>query len=178
MGMAAYGDSQKYLNSLSPLLYFDHESERLVQDQSIYDMSLHSSAYEAHCNFAKIFELIGIAPINTQNPEFTQAHFDLAASVQKVFESVLISLVTFYSEKTNNNNICLSGGTALNSLANMKLRNLGFNLFVQPASSDRGLSIGSSFYLASELGEHIAPPANMYLGNCYSDTDIESVTSP
>ena len=72
---------------------------------------------------------------------------DIAASVQKLVEEILIKLAKSLQIETGFKNICLSGGVALNCVANGKLLNEGiFNgIWIQPASGDSGSSIGAAF---------------------------------
>ena len=83
----------------------------------------------------------------SEDEKFKQIHFDLAKSVQSKYEEILIEVIKKF--KGNNENLCLAGGCGLNCLANNKLYNYFKNIYVMPASSDRGLSIGSVY-----LGNH------------------------
>ena len=72
---------------------------------------------------------------------------DLAASIQLVIEEILIKVVKNLKTISNKDNLCLSGGVALNCVANGKiLSNKIFkNIWIQPASGDAGGSLGSAF---------------------------------
>ena len=48
-------------------------------------------------------------------------------------------------------------------------------LFIQPASSDAGCSIGGAFYLANKLKENIRVQNKFYLGNNYKNNDIKKI---
>ena len=82
------------------------------------------------------------------NKKFKQEHFDLAHSAQKKYEEIFIKIIKKF--KGTNNNICLAGGCALNCLANSHLQKYFENIYVMPAASDRGLSIGSAYYAANK----------------------------
>ncbi len=71
---------------------------------------------------------------------------DVAASLQKVLERALIHVTTHLQKKTRKKNLCLSGGVALNCVANSKiLKESGFeSVWIQPAAGDAGSALGSA----------------------------------
>ena len=77
---------------------------------------------------------------------------DLANSVQLVFQNITIKLLENLGSKVSLNNLCLSGGCALNGVTNAKILNQlpVKKMFIQPAASDDGTAIGS-FALLAEL---------------------------
>ena len=79
------------------------------------------------------------------NEKFNSFHKDLAYSIQQYYEDAIIGLAKRLFLKTGITNLCLAGGCALNSVANMKLRNLSFidKIFIQPAASDQGTALGA-----------------------------------
>jgi len=172
MGMAAYGNSESY--NLASLLSFDTSSGTVSFDSRVRDSSCHTSVFETHANYDFIHAITGVPPVFGANPVRTQAHFDLAASVQKTFHDTLVALVDFYVAKSGITNIALSGGCALNCLANMTLIcDRGYSVYVQPAASDRGLSLGSALEAARILGDCPKSVQDMYLGPSYSDIEIK-----
>ena len=83
---------------------------------------------------------------------------DIAASTQKLFEECYLytarmshSLLT--KSGINTNNLCITGGTALNCPSNSKIYNEGpfKNLFIEPSCSDDGLAVGCALYLHHHL---------------------------
>jgi carbamoyltransferase len=78
-----------------------------------------------------------------------QRHYDVAASVQRVYEETLFHLLGWLREQTGSRNLCLAGGCALNSLANGKITSrTGFErVFIQPAAHDGGGALGSALYI-------------------------------
>jgi carbamoyltransferase len=99
---------------------------------------------------------------------------DLACSVQRVVEEVLLDLVGWLKERTDHENLCLAGGVALNCVANSKIHARGgfSNVWVQPAAGDAGTALGAALALAGEAGEPIAPMASAALGRGFSDEEI------
>ncbi len=103
-------------------------------------------------------------------------HADLACSVQRVVEEVLLDLVGWLRQHTDHENLCLAGGVALNCVANSKLfRQGGFaDVWVQPAAGDAGTALGAALALAGEAGEPIRPMPSAQLGRGFSDDEIEA----
>ena len=73
---------------------------------------------------------------------------DIAASIQKVTEDIILKLVKHLKKITEEDNLCLAGGVALNCVANGKIlkSQIFKKIWIQPASGDAGGSIGSSLY--------------------------------
>ena len=74
---------------------------------------------------------------------------DIAASIQKVTEDIMIKLVKSLKEEFNISNLCLAGGVALNCVANGKIlkEKIFNNIWVQPAAGDAGGSLGAALAL-------------------------------
>ena len=100
---------------------------------------------------------------------------DVAASTQKTLEDCAISLVKYLHKITNEENLCISGGVGLNCSMNKKLSELDFvkKIFVQPASSDRGLSLGCALYASNLNNIKIEKINHVYYGPSYSDDFIK-----
>jgi carbamoyltransferase len=88
-------------------------------------------------------------PPRRADEEPTQRHFDIAASVQSVFEETLFHLLEWLHRETGSRKLCMAGGCALNSLANGKISNRSpfEHVFIQPASHDGGGALGSAQYI-------------------------------
>jgi carbamoyltransferase len=108
---------------------------------------------------------------------------DLAASVQDVLEEVLIKLVRNIAAITNEKNLCLAGGVALNCVANGRLLQEGLfeNIWIQPAAGDAGGAVGAAFaayYLhlknARQVNGSQDGMSGSLLGPEYSNSEIES----
>ena len=69
-------------------------------------------------NFSKLF---GEKPRNPENQKLTQFHMDIAASIQKVTEEIMIKICKSLKEEYKISNLCLAGGVALNCVANGKI---------------------------------------------------------
>ncbi|MCV7444365.1 carbamoyltransferase [Mycobacterium paraense] len=104
------------------------------------------------------------------------AHADLACSVQRVVEDVLLDLVGWLRERTDGDALCLAGGVALNCVANSRIyAESGFDrVWVQPAAGDSGTALGAALSLAASFGEPIAPMPTAQLGRGWSDEQIRA----
>ena len=89
---------------------------------------------------------------------FTEFQLNLAASTQRLFEEIWLSLVSASNSMLKSNNIeidtlCLSGGAALNCPSNSRIcREGGFpKVFIEPTCDDSGLSTGAALWLYHAL---------------------------
>ena len=125
--------------------------------------------------------LFGQKPRDPQNETITQFHMDIAASIQKVTEEIMLKLATAIRKEYNIKNLCLAGGVALNCVANGKiLREKIFdNIWIQPAAGDAGGSLGAALALWHiEHGNKRTINLNddmqgSYLGTEFSQDEIE-----
>ena len=99
--------------------------------------------------FAKIFD----GPPRKPEDQITEREINLASSIQAVTEEVVIRMATFAREETGKNNLCLSGGVALNCVANGKLQSQKIfeNIWIQPASGDAGGALGAALFTNYQL---------------------------
>jgi carbamoyltransferase len=109
-------------------------------------------------------------------------HMDLAASVQQVTEKIMLRLACHASKMTDEKNLALAGGVALNCVANGKIHreHIFDRIWVQPAAGDAGGSLGAALYAAHVgLGIERVTGARdtqkgSYLGPRYSADDIRA----
>ncbi len=102
---------------------------------------------------------------------------DLASSAQNQLNLAAENLFKYAYKKNKVNNFCLAGGVALNCTMNNHLSQLDFvkKLFIQPASSDAGCSIGAAFFVANKLREKIIIKNKVYLGNQFNNSQIKQI---
>jgi carbamoyltransferase len=129
----------------------------------------------------KFHDLFGQEPRNAKKEQLTQFHMDIAASIQKVTEEVMIKLAKFLKKEFNIPNLCLAGGVALNCGANGKIlkEKIFDNIWVQPAAGDAGGSLGAALALW-HIEQNNPRIVNLnddmkgsYLGPEYSQKEIE-----
>ncbi len=129
----------------------------------------------------KFNSLFGQKPRNPQNEEITQFHMDIASSIQKVTEEIMIRLAKSIREEYGIRNLCLAGGVALNCVANGKIlkEKIFDNIWIQPAAGDAGGSLGAALALWHiDQGNKRSVNLNddmkgSYLGTEYNQEEIE-----
>src|SRR5947199_97470 len=121
-------------------------------------------------------ELPGLDPARARGGELTEAHADLAASVQRRLEEVLLALAGELHERTGDRVLALAGGTALNCVANTVLheRSPFEHVWVQPAAGDAGTALGAALQIAADKGEPAWSMTGAGLGRGFSDAEIET----
>lgn len=109
--------------------------------------------------------------------EITPYYKDVAASGQKLLEDIVLHLVDNLVKKNGLRKLCLSGGVALNSVMNQKIRESGLvdSLFVPPYVSDAGLSVGCALLQSVKYNIRPKPLEHAYLGPSYSVDEIKKV---
>lgn len=107
--------------------------------------------------------------------EWTQDHADLASSVQRRLEEVLLDLARWLRERTGATRLALAGGVALNCVANTVLHeHSGYDeVWVQPAAGDAGTALGSALQVAATGGDSLQRFRGADLGRGWSDAEIE-----
>jgi carbamoyltransferase len=115
----------------------------------------------------------GYAPKIQPGDELTDAHADLACSVQRRLEEVMLELAEWLHEQTGAKALTMAGGTALNCVANSVLARRGpyEHVWVQPAAGDAGTSLGAALHLSTAEGrpEPMRTPA---LGRGWTDDQL------
>lgn len=103
-------------------------------------------------------------------------HADLASSVQKRVEEVLVELAADLHERTGESVLTMAGGVALNCVANSRIaRETPFeHVWVQPAAGDSGTALGSALHVAHALGDRTTPMPTAALGRGWSDDELEA----
>src|SRR5439155_2915637 len=92
------------------------------------------------------FDALFGQPPRTPEQRLTSFHMDIAASIQRVTEEIMLRMTRALARETGERNLCLAGGVALNCVANGKvLRDGQFeNIWIQPGAGDAGGSIGAA----------------------------------
>ena len=129
----------------------------------------------------KFDNLFGQKRRNPENEKLTQFHMDIAASIQKVTEEIMIKLAKSIRNEYGIKNLCLAGGVALNCVANGKIlkKKIFDNIWIQPAAGDAGGSLGAALALWHiEQGNKRVVDTNdsmkgSYLGPEFSQDQIE-----
>jgi carbamoyltransferase len=175
MGLAPYGDPI-YEKKIKQLVDIKDDGTFRV-DQSYFNYA--TGLTMTNNKFNNLFEQ---KPRNPKKEKITQFHMDIAASIQKVTEEIMIKLAKSIRKEYNIKNLCLAGGVALNCVANGKIlkEKIFENIWIQPASGDAGGSLGATlaFWHLEQGNKRIVNNFdNMkgsYLGNEFSQAEIEN----
>ena len=143
MGLAPYGNPI-YEDKIKSNLIDIKEDGSFHLDQSYFNYSTGLTMTNK-----KFDNLFGQKVRDSKNEKVTQFHMDIAASIQKVTEDVMIKIAKSLKEEFNISNLCLAGGVALNCVANGKIlkEKIFDNIWVQPAAGDAGGSLGAALAL-------------------------------
>ena len=172
MGLAAYGNASAF--DLSEILYTTPEGY-FFDNGFMVDIlpgQPSPSRYEMLFN-KKLTDKLGLGRRTSAGIE--QPYKDLAAAAQQQLEKMLTHLVKTYVQQTGIKKVCMGGGVALNCLANQKIEALNEvdALYIQPASSDSGISLGAAYLASVEHGFSIHEMTHVFYGNSFTDAEIE-----
>ena len=176
MGLAPYGEP----------IYADLIREKLItvaEDGSFQlDMNYFDYATGLTMTNKKFDRLFG-GPPRRSEAELTKREMDLAASVQKVTEDIVVDLAKSIAKDTGERNLCLAGGVALNCVANgILLREKIFdNIWIQPAAGDAGGALGaalSTWFLHYKQERFTSKERDemkgAYLGPAFTNVEIQA----
>ena len=175
MGLAPYGEP-RFEKSIR---------EHLIdlRDDGSYRLDL---SYFAYCHGLrmtgpKFHALFGGAPRSPES-QLEQRHMDLAASIQKVTEDVMLRTARHAHRVTGKKYLCLAGGVALNCVGNgVILREGPFEkIWIQPAAGDAGGALGAALFVRHNLLQRprVVGPSDAQrgslLGPRYESRDIKA----
>jgi carbamoyltransferase len=168
MGLASYGNPNTYLNKVRKLISYEDNELKCNMDVFTWNTSNTLMFNE------NLIELLDLEP-RIPGGGIEPYHNDLAASVQRVYEDILFSVLNHITTFLDNKDLSLAGGCAYNGTANGKiLNNTNFtNLWIPPAPSDAGSSIGACVhYLVKNKKLKNRVDTNPFLGPSYTNKDI------
>ena len=176
MGLAPYGEPKYYDLILENLIDLKEDGTFKL------DMSYFNYAVGLTMTSKKFNKLFNSEP---RKPEeaLTQHQMDIAASIQKVTEEVVIRLCKTIKKEFDVDYLCLAGGVALNCVANGKLlrSNIFKDIWIQPAAGDAGGALGAAqsvWYQYLNNSRTPDSPDSMrgsYLGSTFDDQEIKKV---
>jgi carbamoyltransferase len=190
MGMAAFG-TPKYKDKIRALI-------KIHEDGSFWlDMKYFSFHHSTHKSFNRRFlDLFGPARnpksrfVTSQTSlyddvilptkkeiDLNQYYADIASSIQKVTEDILVHMSKALFKKTGLKKLCLAGGVSLNCLANTRiLKESGFDeVFIQPAAGDSGAAMGAALYCYHSMlqQKRIFELNDVFLGPDFPNEEIK-----
>jgi carbamoyltransferase len=182
MGMAPYGEP-KYVDKVWKLINQNRDGSFSLNME--YFSFHHSTEKTYNSKFAALFgdprpekmlffteetgfpKYFGAPPSNMKEMSTLNKHYaDIAASIQRVTEDVLVNMAKHLHQTTDLHNLCMAGGVALNSVANTRiLKESGFEqMYVQPAAGDGGGALGAALWAYNTL---LGKPRNFQMDHAY-----------
>jgi len=171
MGASSYGKSEKYFDRLLSTVKLKNDGG-FELDLTYFN---HYQFYRPRMFTSKLSQLFEIAPRKEYEP-ITQDHYDLAAAAQRVFEVIYFHLLSHLYKRTSMKNIVISGGAALNCVANGNVleRTPFSEIFVPPVPDDSGGALGAAYYLYNHVmgAERDFVLTSNYYGPGFSNQEI------
>lgn len=166
MGLAGYGDPKRYYPAFRSFVSYDAEGR----------FSIDPRVLQLRVNRYDTFEPLFGAP-RRSNQAIETRHEDVAAALQQLTTEIFLAFASFLHRKTGLKDLCLSGGVALNCVANRALVDEGpfERVYIQPAANDAGTALGACYYLWNHVFGKARGPVmdHAYLGSEFADADIE-----
>jgi len=174
MGLAPYGTPT----------FCDHIKNTLIDIKGDGSFRLNLDYFSYHKENRmisdKFCDLFGNRERKEESP-LTEHYVNIAASIQKVTEEIILKLARHAQEISGEKNLCLAGGVALNCVANGKIRSSGLydRIWVQPAASDAGGALGAALYAYHNFFDRprvirpIDKKENVFLGPAFDRHNIE-----
>jgi len=175
MGLSSYGDASAY--NFDWLLGLHDEGQYTLDTSYLVEIKPgqpQPSKQEMFFN-QKLIDKLGT---NRRKGEALDERFkNIGASAQRHLEKAIINIVKHYIAQTGIRKVCLAGGVALNCVVNQKLMDLPEveALFIQPASSDAGISLGAAMLASAAVGQKPVATDNVYWGRGYSNQEISRI---
>ncbi len=168
MGLSSYGIMDKGKNS-----YYKKLKKIIdIKEDGSYnlDMSYFVYHFADRMPSKKMCNLLN-GNIRKPDEKITKRHKDIAAALQMIYEEALFKILDHAQKQTECDNLVLSGGCALNSVANGKIiKNTNFkNLWILPDPGDGGTSIGAAAYAYNSI---LNKKRNFVLENAYLGPDF------
>lgn len=120
-----------------------------------------------------------LGPARGKGDPFTDHHFNIAHSLQKVLEETVLKIVVWLHARTGAAYLCMAGGVALNCVLNAVVRDQGpfKRVWVQPAAGDAGTALGAAMWIDRERYIHGGDKQleHAYWGPAYGDDEVEQL---
>ncbi len=164
MGLASYGNPSRFRGVFRELVSLDGDGA-------------YSTPWLARAGFQEML-LSRLGPARDPQGPFEERHADVAAALQETLHTAVLHTLRHARSETGITNLCLAGGVALNCTLNGVLARSGLfrEIFVQPASSDEGCSVGAALFATANAGR-LSPRGELrwdhaYWGPEYTEQDI------
>jgi len=180
MGLAPYG-KPRYVDQLRELVRlrngggFELALEHFVHWNSGVVMEWEDGYPALDPIFSPALEDL-LGPARAAGAPLTTREEDIAHSLQVVYEECAFHVLNDLWERTRNENLCLAGGCAMNSVANGKIRaNTPFrHVYIQPAAGDSGTALGAACHVWHET---LGRPRSFVMEHAYWGTEYPTVSA-
>lgn len=175
MGLAPYGVPRYKDLILSELVDLKEDGSIRL---NLYYFGFLGGLRMTNRRFAKLFG----GPCRRPETDITQREMDIAASIQAVTEETVLRMTNHVYKETNQKNLCLAGGVALNCVANGRILREGpfEDIWIQPAAGDAGGALGAALsvwyrYLGNERPDPTGydNQQGSYLGPSFSNEAVK-----
>lgn len=181
MGLAPYGiedseETKSFIKMIKSKIVNIKEDGSIFLNQKFFKYTYGLKMIKEN----KFKSLFGFSS-RKEDEDITQTHCNLALAIQKVTEEIVIKMAIEAKRITNSKNLCLSGGVALNCVANGKIEELNIfdKIYIQPASGDAGGSLGAALatnHMYFDVERHYSKEYDLmkgsYLGPYFSKKEI------
>lgn len=152
MGLAAYGNKNTYKELFDEVIELSDNGNIKIKN-IIPSKIADPKDRETFRYFNKWFSS-RIFPKRDYEDSVEQCHKDLAAALQAGLNKAIEHLVRYWKNQTNLDNLCMSGGVALNCVTNAHIaaQKLFCGLYIAPASADDGTALGAAMIVAKREG--------------------------
>ena len=176
MGLAPYGEPR-----FSQII-----EEKLISIKEDGSFQLNMNYFDFATGLTmtnKKFENLFKGPARSPETKLTQREMDIAASIQKITQKIVISIAKNISKETGEKNLCLAGGVALNCVVNgiIQKEKIFDNIWIQPASGDAGGALGGALLVwyqhyqnKRKIQKKLDNMKGSYLGPKFSNPEIET----
>jgi carbamoyltransferase len=164
MSLAAFGNPARFRAFFKTLVVLDRKGR-------------YSTPWLSRSGFKELLIKHLGSPKNRDEP-FNEIHADIAASLQESLKLAILHTLKYARNETGLSQLCMAGGVALNCLLTGEIARsrLFKKIFVQPASSDEGCSLGAALYADALDNEQKRSSkaiwGNAYLGPQYNSREI------
>jgi carbamoyltransferase len=170
MGLSAYG-KPTYVDNIKKII--------IIKPDGSFHLDLRYFGFQTQFQmWNKKFEKVFGNP-RKPSETITKRHKDIAASIQTITEEIFFKTLNHLYTLTKEKNLCMSGGVALNALANGKLyeKTPFTHIHILGCASDSGTAIGAALYAYHLINpkEAHSPLPTLSLGTSWSDDDIERI---
>lgn len=173
MGLAAYGKPE----------YYDFFSRRVLSVNGNHDFHVNIRVLDHH--LAKHYQfgeeiIEELGPARRPDEPLTERHHNIASSAQRVLEDMVLHLLEGLHMETGEENLCLAGGVAFNSVMNGRIMDESpfKQFFIQPSAGDAGCSLGAAYLTYHSLLKQPRGDFQMthaYYGPSFSSDDCATM---